>query len=494
MSKQNYNSLIDYNSRTMALAEVAGLLSWDQETMMPRKGAAQRAEQSGAIQTIIHERYTDTKVADWLAAIDDKDLSAQQQRDVELIRRAHNRAVKIPVDLATEIARLASEAQGIWAAARAANQYSDFAPVLEKTIELRRQEAACLSNGSKCPYDALLDDYEAGMTTEVLTPLFDRLRGPLTDLRQEIADAGRAPAKVTGHFAKEAQLALGHKLAATFGYDGDAGRLDMSVHPFSSGSGADVRITTRIDETEPFGAIYSVIHETGHAVYEQNIASDLRLKPTGAYCSMGIHESQSRMFENQMGRSRAFMEWLYPEMRDAFGDIGVTSPEELYAAVNNVETGYIRTEADEVHYNLHVILRYNLERDLINGDLDVKDLEGEWNRRFEADFGLAVPDAARGVLQDVHWSVGLFGYFPTYSLGNIYAADLYTGIQADCPNLEQDVAAAQLAKPIGWLTDKVHKHGNTYAPATLIENAVGQKPTEAALIKYLRGKFLPLYS
>lgn len=494
MSKSNYKALIEHNSRTMALSEIAGLLSWDQETMMPRKGAAQRAEQSGAIQTVIHERQTDPRVIDWLAGSRQENLTDEEQRNVDLVKRASDRATKIPVELATEIARLASEAQGVWASARAANSFADFAPILEKTIALRRQEAACLSNGSASTYDALLDDFEPGMTTGELTPIFDRLRAPLSELRREIADAGKTPVQLSGHFGKQDQLALGEKIADVFAYDSGAGRLDCSVHPFSSGSGSDVRITTRIDETEPFGSIFSVIHETGHAVYEQNISDASRLKPIGHHCSMGIHESQSRMFENQIGRSRAFMEWLYPEMRATFGDIGVSSPDELFAAVNNVETGFIRTDADEVHYNLHIILRYNLERDLIEGNLDVKDLEKEWNKRFEADFGRKVTDSANGVLQDVHWSVGLFGYFPTYALGNIYAAELFEGMKTSFPDLDTLIAKADLGAPIKWLNKNVHTLGNRYAPTDLVEKATGKVPDEAALITYLRGKFLPLYA
>lgn len=492
MTNSAYTALIDHNARTMALTEISGLLEWDQETTMPAKGAAQRAEQSGALTAVIHARHTDPRVADWLEGAASEPLSEAERRNVALIRREHERATRIPEALATEIARVTSEAQGIWARARAANSFADFAPTLEKVVGLRRAEAQCLADGGGL-YDALLDDYEPGMTTAFLTPLFERLRRPLSDLRAEIAAKKRPTPKLSGPFPKDRQMALSRRLAEIFTYDFEAGRLDLSVHPFSMGSGADVRITTRVDEAEPFGCIYSTIHEVGHAVYEQNITSAARYTPIGHYCSMGVHESQSRMFENQIGRSRAFMEVLYPAMRDTFGDFGISSPDELFAAANDVHSGFIRTEADEVHYNLHIILRYELERDLIEGQLEVEALEHEWNRRFERDFGVAVPDAARGVLQDVHWSVGLMGYFPTYSLGNLYSAELFVAMRAQMPGLEDDIAAGKLAGAVGWLTDNVHALGNAMQPEALIEKAIGREPSEAALIAYLHEKFGGLY-
>ena len=255
------------------------------------------------------------------------------------------------------------------------------------------------------------------MTAAATAALFDALRPGLVDLRARIAGAaGAGAAARPGSFPAAAQLALSRRIGDVFGYDWDAGRLDLAAHPSCSGRLGDVRITTRIDEAEPLGNIYATIHEIGHALYEQGLDPETALTPAGAAASMGVHESQSRLMENQIGRSRAFAEWLYPAMRDAFGDIGLAGPEELYRAANVVETGFIRTEADEVHYNLHVMLRFDLERALIAGDLAAADLEAAWNDRFAADFGLTPPDAAQGVLQDVHWSAGAFGYFPTYTL------------------------------------------------------------------------------
>ncbi len=493
MTTHIYEALMAYTARTMALDEVAGLLGWDQETMMPEAGAAQRAEHAAAVEEARHARESSAQISDWLAALEGQEMDPVAARNIALIRRRHERATRLPADLSIELARKTTAAQRKWAAAREANDFKAFAPVLEDLITLKRREAECLRHDEATLYDVLLDTYEADATSAELTPVFDRLRVALAELRAEVeASAGAVP-RLTGHFPKAAQLDFAHRLADTFGYDMTAGRIDTAVHPFSSGSGADVRITTRVDEADPAGNIFATIHEMGHAVYEQNIDATARLTPVGSNASMGVHESQSRLFENQIGRSRAFAEWLYPAMRDRFGDFGVDSPQALYAALNRVETGFIRTEADEVHYNLHILLRYDLERDLIDGRLEVADLEGEWNHRFERDFGQIVPTAAEGVLQDVHWSVGYFGYFPTYTLGNIYAAELFARMRGEISGIDDHIARGDLAPILAWLKSEIHTPGALRPPSELIAGAIGRAPTEAALIDYLGTKFRSLY-
>jgi carboxypeptidase Taq len=267
----------------------------------------------------------------------------------------------------------------------------------------------------------------------------------------------------------------------------------MAVHPFSSGSGDDVRITTRVSETDPFNCLYSTIHEVGHACYEQGIDPAYQMTPVGQGVSMGVHESQSRIYENQLGRSRAFCDFLYGRMRDEFGDIGVSDADTFYATVNRLHRGYIRTEADEVQYNLHIMLRFELERALIAGDLQVRDLEAAWNDRFKADFGYEVDRASNGVLQDVHWSVGLFGYFPTYSLGNVYAGCLHAALRADLPDLDSDLAQGDPSAATTWLRDKVQRHGGLFEPREVIERACGEVPAAGPLMRYLTDKFGSLY-
>jgi carboxypeptidase Taq len=304
----------------------------------------------------------------------------------------------------------------------------------------------------------------------------------------------KAPAqKLEGLFDEEAQLRLSVLLAKTFGYDFDRGRVDKAVHPFSSGSGQDVRITTRTNPKDPFNCFYSTIHEVGHGCYEQNIDPKYLLTSIGQGASMGVHESQSRIYENQLGRSRAFSEFLFGHMKQSFSDFGIQTPDAFYKAVNSVGNGFIRTEADEVQYNLHVLLRFDLERALVSGDLQVKDLETAWNDRFYSDFGYQVNCASQGCLQDVHWSVGLFGYFPTYSLGNVYAGCLYETLRKNCSTLDNDLRVGNLSPATDWLRDSLQCHGALKLPRKTISDACGFEPSEEPLLAYLQGKFSDIY-
>ncbi|SHE74092.1 carboxypeptidase Taq [Litoreibacter ascidiaceicola] len=484
-----YEDLMAHDRTTQALASVAGRTGWDQETVMPAGAAELRSEEMAALEAVLHARRTDGRIGDWLSKAEAPDeTGAATLRE---LKRSYMRNTKVPEKLATDIARHTSAGQGIWAKARAEDDFESFAPTLSRMIDLKREEAACLAGGGDL-YDALLDDYEPGMTGAELQGLFDRMRPRLVDLRARVL-AAKAPAPLEHTFDEAGQMALSAKLAETFGYDLSRGRIDKAVHPFSSGSGTDVRITTRTSPRDPFNCFYSTIHEVGHACYEQGVRADYALTPLGAGVSMGVHESQSRIYENQLGRSRAFTGWLYGQMRDQFGDFGVADEEAFYAVVNRVGSGYIRTEADEVHYNLHVMLRFDLERQLISGALDVADLEDAWNARFEADFGVSVDKPSNGVLQDVHWSFGLFGYFPTYSLGNVYAGCLYASLRGAVPSLDQDLSRGDTSAATAWLKDCLQQYGGLRAPRDTIEYACGFVPTEEPLLAYLEDKFGTLY-
>lgn len=482
------DALLDYASQTEALSQVAGRLGWDQETVMPRGAAHQRSEEMGAMAAMLHERRMNPRIGEWLALAEPRD--AVDAAKLRHIRRDYDRATKLPESLAAELARTTSIAHGVWAEARANDDVAAFLPMLEKVVDLRRQEAACLANGGDL-YDALVDDYEPGMTGAEIAAMFDRMRPRLVALREAILGKP-APKALAGSFAHDAQLALTSKIATAFGYDLSKGRIDLAVHPFSSGSGSDVRITTRVSEDDPFGALYSTIHEVGHACYEQNIDADYALTPLGQGVSMGVHESQSRIYENQLGRSKPFTGWLFDRMGESFGGLNIDSADGFFAAVNRVASGYIRTEADEVHYNLHVMLRFDLERALIKGDLQVADMEAAWNDRFKADFGLEVDRPSNGMLQDVHWSEGLFGYFPTYSLGNVYAGCLHQAMRKDLPDLDADLGQGQLAPATGWLREKVQRFGGLKEPRQVIADAVGEI-SEAPLLDYLEAKFASIY-
>ncbi|WP_299768171.1 carboxypeptidase M32 [uncultured Tateyamaria sp.] len=486
-----FDDLLAFDHTTQALGQVAGRLGWDQETMMPRGAAAQRSEEMAAMESVLHARRTDPQVGEWLAAIEGGVLDQVGAAKLREIKRSYDRASKVPADLAAQIARVTSTAQGKWAEAREADDYKAFAPVLEEVVTLKREEGAALANGGDL-YDAMLEDYEPGTTGADLEVMFGALRPALTSLRAAILERP-APDGVTGTFDDVVQLRLSTLLAKTFGYDMGHGRIDKAVHPFSSGSGTDVRITTRTNLEDPFNCFYSTIHEVGHACYEQNIDDAYLMTALGRGVSMGVHESQSRIYENQLGRSRAFTGWLYGQMRDAFGDFGIEGEDAFFAAVNMVSNGYIRTEADEVQYNLHVLLRFDLERALMSGDLSVNDLEAAWNDRFEADFGYAVDKPSNGVLQDVHWSVGLFGYFPTYSLGNVYAGCLHEALRAAVPNLDAQLAQGDTSAATAWLRDNLQTHGSLYEPREVIERASGRSPGPEPLVAYLRNKFAGIY-
>ncbi|TMV08616.1 carboxypeptidase M32 [Ruegeria sediminis] len=484
-----FDELMAFQRETTALAQIAGRLGWDQETVMPRGAARQRGEEMAAIEAVLHSRRSDPRVADWLERAEAPcEVGAAQLRE---IRRAYDRTIKVPADLAKAIARVTSEAQGKWAQARADEDVAAFLPVLEEVVALKREEGAALARGGDI-YDAMVEDYEPHTTSAQIAEIFDTMRPRLVELRGAVLDRPM-PKAVSGRFAESDQLRLSHKLAVAFGYDMDRGRVDKAVHPFSSGSGSDVRITTRTSETDPFNCFYSTIHEVGHAAYEQGIDPGYALTPLGQGVSMGVHESQSRIYENQLGRSRAFTRWLFDQMTEVFGDFGIANADEFYSAVNRVDKGYIRTEADEVQYNLHIMLRFDLERALMRGDLQVADLEAAWNDRFAADFGYAVDKPSNGCLQDVHWSVGLFGYFPTYSLGNVYAGCLHEALRGAVPDLDPQLVQGDTSRATGWLRENLQRHGGLFAPRDVIKRASGQEPGPEPLLQYLEDKFGGLY-
>ncbi|MDO6455492.1 carboxypeptidase M32 [Celeribacter halophilus] len=488
-----FDDLMMFTRETEALGAIMGRLNWDQETMMPRGAAEQRGEEFAALESVLHARKTDARIGGWLEQVDAEALDEVSRAQLRHIRRSYERNTKVPARLAAELAKVTSVAQGIWAEARARDDFAHFAPTFKEVVRLRREEAAALKEGTDYDlWDALHQDYEPGSTGAQLDAMFGALRPRLVALRDKIMGADQ-PKGLSGTYDEAKQMALTEGLAAAFGYDFAYGRIDKAVHPFSSGSGLDVRITTRTNPEDPLNSIYSTIHETGHACYEQNISRDYLLTPLGEGVSMGVHESQSRIYENQLGRSRAFTEYLYGEMRETFGEIGVNSAEDFYAAVNRLTPGYIRTESDEVQYNLHVLLRFDLERQIIGGSLDIDDLPEAWDSRFEADFGVKVDKVSNGCLQDVHWPVGLFGYFPTYSLGNVYAGCLYKALRGEVSDLDAQLAKGDTSAATGWLKDNLQQFGGLREPRDTIVHACGFEPSEAPLLDYLEEKFAGIY-
>ena len=484
------DQLLAFQRDTEALGQIAGRLGWDQETMMPRGAADQRGDEMAALEGVMHARRTDPRIGDWLAVAEARDAVGAAQ--LWHIRRSFERQQKVPARLAEALARLTSVAQGKWALARAADDVAGFLPVLAEVVALKREEAAAVADGGDL-YDALLDIYEPGASAAGIGALFGRMRPRLVALREKVLGAAFQPVALQGSFGGTTQLALSREVAAAFGYDFNRGRIDEAVHPFSSGSGTDVRITTRISESDPFNCLYSTIHEVGHACYEQGISPAYALTPLGQGVSMGVHESQSRIYENQLGRSRAFAGWLFGRMQALFGDFGIPDGEAFYGTLNRVQPGYIRTESDEVQYNLHIMMRFDLEQALIGGALAVGDLESAWNDRFLVDFGVAVDRASNGVLQDVHWPVGLFGYFPTYALGNVYAGCLAQAMRSQVAGVDEGLAQGDAAAATGWLRAQVQRHGGLRRPQATVAHACGFVPPEAPLLDYLEAKFGEIY-
>ena len=487
-----YADFLNFQRETEALSQIAGHLEWDRDTMMPKGAAEQRTEQAATIQSLLHERNSSNRFSELLQAVDLNELDEVGRANIRIARRDYDREKRIPADLPPAIAKAVGKADTAWKAAREEKDFKVFQPALAEVISLKRKEAEAVSEGGE-PYDALLDKYEEGMTTATVDKLFDGMRPRLVALSERIIGSENSVEPLAGEFSKGKQKKLAEEIAGNFTYDWNKGRLDVSVHPFTMGAGNDVRITTRFDESSPFNCVYSTIHEVGHAIYEQNIAKEHLLTPLGSGVSLGVHESQSRILENQLGRSRAFCGWLFKRISDLFGTVGDSDSDRFYKQVNRVSRQPIRTEADEVHYNLHIMLRYHLEKELISGRLDASDLEDAWNAKFKEAFGETVDRPNSGVLQDVHWSLGVFGYFPTYSLGNVYAGCLNKSMRQDLPGLDRHLSNGDARPATHWLAEKVHCFGGLRDPVGTIEFATGEAVSADPLLDYLDEKFSEIY-
>ncbi len=483
-------------------ASMAGVLSWDQEVMMPPAGTPLRAQQIALLSQLVHERRTSAAFGDLLSEAEaDSELAADPAASANLreIRRSYDQAVKLPTALVRELAETTTHAQHTWREARKRSDFAAFEPWLRKIVELNRAQAECLaSEETPSLYDALLDQYEPGARAAQVEEAFNELRQQLTPLIRAIAEADRRPNDRIHQIAVpiDTQQRFNAFVAERVGFDFEAGRLDVSTHPFCQGVGpGDTRLTTRYREDAFFDALSSTLHETGHGLYEQGLPKDDHLgEPLGEAVSLGIHESQSRLWENFVGRSRSFWKWALPEVKRAFGSaFDEVQLDEVYGAMNLVAPGLIRVDSDEATYNLHIMMRFDLERAMLEGDLAVADLPGAWNERVRADLGLEVPDDRRGCLQDVHWSMGAIGYFPTYTLGNLYAAQFWARVRQDLPDLEEGLARGEFGELLGWLRREIHEHGRRYTAPELCEKVTGRSLTAAPFLEYLEGKLRPVY-
>ncbi len=487
-------------ARISDLQRAAQLLRWDQETQMPAGGVQARAEQIGTLRGLAHELFTADemgKLLDDLAPYAEQlPYDSDEASLIRVMRREYAKAVRVPVAWVEENARATSLAHHSWAQAKATNRFSLFQPDLERVVDLQRQWTEFFAPASN-PYDPLLDKYEPGLNTEQVGAIFSGLKPELLALVEAVRERADAVDDSFLHRPLEAekQLAFGRMVAARLGYDFSRGRLDTSAHPFTTGFGRDdVRITTLVDAHNFLRSLKSVIHETGHALHGQNISPTLRRTGLDWGTGMAIGESQSRFYENVIGRSRPFWQYFFPQMQAFFAPLlDDISPEAFYRAVNKVQPSLIRVKADEVTYGLHILLRFELENDLINGRLSVAALPQEWNARMEAYLGVVPPTDSEGVLQDVHWSSGMFGYFPDYLLGSIFSVQVWDAMRKDLPDVSDQIAAGQFEGVLAWLREKIMQHGRKFTLPELAESATGQPLNWGPFVAYLRDKFGEIY-
>jgi carboxypeptidase Taq len=480
------------------LGKSIGLLAWDQRTMMPPLGAAVRAEQLGTLSGIAHDLFTSDAIGRLLDELADYGESLPPESDeaslIRVTRRDYDRERRVPSELRRDLTRAAATGYEAWVDARARSDYGSFMPHLERNLELRRRYAECFEADE--PYDALLDDYEPGMKAAEVRDVFETLRPELIGLVRALADhQDRVDNSfLTGSFPAPEQRRLSFAVLEALGFEQNSWRLDETEHPFAwSMATSDIRLTTRFKEHDVSDALFSSMHEFGHGVYERNVDPALERTPLCRGASMALHESQSRLWENLVGRSREFWTFFYPTLRSIFREFEEVEEATFYRAVNKAEPSLIRVEADEVTYSLHIILRFELEQELLSEDLDLSELPEAWNARMEDYLGVKVPDDARGVLQDMHWSSGSFGYFPTYALGSVISVQTWEQALLAMPDLPDQVGRGDFAPLRGWLTDQLYRHGRKLQPKELIERITGTGIDPAPYLRYLRDKIGEVY-
>ena len=498
-----YDELIGLVREANLLGATASLLGWDQETMMPSGGLAYRSDQLAQLARIGHGLATDPRIGELLSVCEADDgltgeATSTPAVNLREIRHEYDRRTKLPTALVEELAHTTSLAQHEWTQARKASDFARFRPWLEKVVDLTRRKAQCFGwpqDGEA--WDALAEDYEPGCTAAEVTTVFTSLRPRLQSLISELSASSKKPSNAFNELKLpvEKQERFVRFVAEQIGFDFTRGRLDRSTHPFCSGTHCnDVRLTTRFHDANVNDALGSTMHESGHGIYEQGLPAEHIGTPMGTSVSLGIHESQSRMWENQVGRSRAFWVWCRPKLKDFFGSaVNRQSLDEVYGAANIVRPDLIRVEADEATYNMHVMIRFEIERSLMSGELAVADIPGVWNESYKDYLGVDVPDDRRGCLQDIHWSMGSIGYFPTYTLGNIYSAQFFEKAAGDIADLYQQFERGEFGPLREWLNSQIHAHGQRYRAADLCRQVTGKPLSADPLMRHLEGKLRPLY-
>ncbi|MHA2357465.1 MAG: carboxypeptidase M32 [Candidatus Heimdallarchaeaceae archaeon] len=497
--KEKYDELLSRMKEIQVIGEIAQLVGWDTEVMMAKGSVEQRSNQQAFIAKLSHSKITDPEIGNLLKEIQEdpnyNNMSYIEKRNIYLIQRDYDRETKLPPEFVAELTKATVISMETWKEARKENNFSLFQPHLEKMLELSKQYANYL-NPDLHPYDVLLDLYEPGMTMERYNEIFNPLKEATVELISKYQNAERKPDKSL--ILRKVPLDIQDKLAqdamALLDYDLNRGRLDTSAHPFSSGAYDDVRITTRYFEDNFAGSFFAVMHEAGHGCYEQNYDKELKYQPVGNFCSSGIHESQSRFYENVIGRSKSFWFYYLHKFKEVTGEIFAdVDYENFLLAINRVEPSLIRVEADEVTYNLHIILRFELERDLFEDKIIVADLPQIWKDKMKETLGVTVETDSDGVMQDIHWSGGMFGYFPTYSMGNVYGAQFFAKLIQDIPDWSIQLEKGNVSVLTNWLKKNVQEKGNLYDPPELLKEVTGEYPSPQYLIDFLNKKYSEIY-
>ncbi len=497
--EQKLDQLKALMAEVVDIKSAQAVLGWDQETFMPPGGAMGRGFQLGTLAKIAHEKFTSDEIGQLLEDLEPLGKQLPPDSDeaclIKFTLREYRKLKRVPSEYVEEETRVTSNAYSVWEKAKDASDFSMFRPELEKVVALRRQYANFFQPYAHV-YDPLLDDFEPGLKTAEVKDIFNALRPQQVALLQAIAGKPVPESEfLTASYPESTQLEFGKEVITRFGFDWQRGREDQSVHPFTTGfNTGDVRITTRVELQRLEMAIFGTMHEAGHGMYEQGIAPALNRTLLASGASMAIHESQSRLWENLVGRSRPFWVFFYPRLQQLYpGQLGNVSLDTFYRGINRIEPSLIRVEADEATYNLHIMLRLELEIALMEGSLEVKDLPSAWNSRVKEYLGLTPPDDASGVLQDVHWSQGYFGYFSTYALGNLVSAQIWEALSADIPSLEKEISQGEFRPLLTWLREKIHRHGAKFEPQDLIRRVTGTGITPQPYMRYLTAKYSEIY-
>jgi carboxypeptidase Taq len=475
------------------LERISRVLNWDQQTKMPPAGSEHRAEHLATLRRISHELLVDDETGRLLDELRPLEDSLEPDSDdgalLRLVRRDYEKAVRVPTELRAEMTRAAARARPVWVKARAESDFQQFLPALERNVELRHEYVGCFDNVDE-PYDILLDDFEPQTTTAEVRETFDELKPELIGLIADLRSDDMNDPFMQGNFPVESQEALAKEVVSLFGFRPETWRLDPTEHPFASGAGVDdIRITTHYDPTS-MKSLFSTMHEYGHGLYSHQQPRHLERLPTGGPCSLGIHESQSRMWENLVGRSRPFWSLFYPRAQEAFPEqLQGVELDDFLAGINRVRPSLIRIKADEVTYGMHIILRFELEQDIINNRVDLRDLPRVWNDKMRDYLGVDVPDDAHGVLQDIHWSAGSIGYFSTYLLGTVMSVQIWQRVLEDVPDLEDQIEGGKFGALREWLGEHVHRHGRRYTPQETLRKATGRTLDAKPYVAYLRAKY-----